>query len=137
MDDFDFDMASRGARGSLTPGDSLRIVYGSESGKKPGSRNIAGIADPAVDALIERIVRARHARGLRRRLPRPRPGPAAGHLLGADVVPATDGWPIGTCSRDRSEAANDSGAPATWWYDAEKARIAERGRRELVGGCTV
>ena len=44
--------------GAGTPGDSLRVVYGSQAGKGPGSRNIAGIADPAVDALVERIANA-------------------------------------------------------------------------------
>ena len=58
MDEYDFDMSSRALSGAGTPGDSLRVVYGSQAGKAPGSRNIAGIADPAVDALVDRIANA-------------------------------------------------------------------------------
>src|ERR1044071_2454579 len=48
MNVFDFDIASRAMGGALTPGDELRTVYGSEAAKTPGSRNLSGIADPAV-----------------------------------------------------------------------------------------
>ena len=49
----------RALAASPTPGDSLRVVFGSQAAQDPGSRNIAGIADPAVDALIERIAQAK------------------------------------------------------------------------------
>ena len=55
MEDFDFDMASMALGGAMTPGDALRIVFASQAATTPGSRNIAGIADPAVDALIGEI----------------------------------------------------------------------------------
>ena len=58
MEDFDFDMASMALGGAMTPGDALRIVFSSEAAATPGSRNIAGIADPAVDALIGEIAQA-------------------------------------------------------------------------------
>ena len=58
MEDFDFDMASMALGGAMTPGDALRIVFASQAATTPGSRNIAGIADPAVDALIGEIAQA-------------------------------------------------------------------------------
>ena len=58
--DFDFDMVSRGAtparrRRATALRADLRVA---RPRRRQGSRNLAGIADPAVDALIERIVGA-------------------------------------------------------------------------------
>ncbi len=57
-DGFDFDMT--GLRFSLpeTPGEELRQFFTSESARTNGSRNMAGIANPAVDALVEKIIAA-------------------------------------------------------------------------------
>jgi microcin C transport system substrate-binding protein len=59
MDDFDFDITMRNMGGTLTPGDALRNVYGSDGVNRKGSRNIAGINSPAADGLIEIIGRAK------------------------------------------------------------------------------
>ncbi len=123
MDDFDFDMATRALAGGLTPGDSLRVVYGSEAAKTPGSRNIAGIADPAVDALIEKIGRAATraelvvaCRALDRVL-------RAGHYWVPMYFKPSD-WVAywDQFSRPETKPRFSSGAPGTWWYDAEKAK---------------
>jgi microcin C transport system substrate-binding protein len=58
-DEFDFDITMRNMGTSLTPGDGLRTVYGSEAGRRNGGRNLAGIAVPAADAIMEMIPRAR------------------------------------------------------------------------------
>ncbi|MDE0333454.1 MAG: ABC transporter substrate-binding protein, partial [Defluviicoccus sp.] len=42
----------------LTPGLEQRNFFGSASADTPGSFNVGGIKDPAVDALIEKIVGA-------------------------------------------------------------------------------
>ncbi len=128
MDEFDFDVASRNMGGSLTPGDTLRTVYGSEAGRTPGGRNIAGIADPAVDALIERIGRAKTraelvvaCRALDRVL-------RAGYywvpmwFKAGEWVAYWDQF-----SRPETRPRYGSGAPGTWWYDAEKAKRIGRG----------
>jgi microcin C transport system substrate-binding protein len=57
-DEFDFDITMRNMGSGLTPGDSLRTVYGSEAAKRNGSRNLSGISSSAADALIEIISRA-------------------------------------------------------------------------------
>ncbi|GGE33313.1 ABC transporter substrate-binding protein [Agaricicola taiwanensis] len=59
VQDFDFDIMSRRFVMSLTPGESLRLVFGSEAAKTKGSNNLSGIADPAVDALIESAIKAK------------------------------------------------------------------------------
>jgi microcin C transport system substrate-binding protein len=128
MDEFDFDVASRNMGGSLTPGDTLRTVYGSEAARTPGGRNIAGIADPAVDALIERIGRAKTraelvvaCRALDRVL-------RAGYywvpmwFKAGEWVAYWDQF-----SRPQTRPRYGSGAPGTWWYDAEKAKRIGRG----------
>ncbi len=56
---FDFDVTVQRFSTSSTPGESLRSFFTSESAKMHGSRNLSGISDPAVDALIEKIVAAK------------------------------------------------------------------------------
>jgi microcin C transport system substrate-binding protein len=57
-DDFDFDVTIDRFGFSSTPGDSLRSFFSSQAAALKGSNNLAGIADPAVDALIETIIAA-------------------------------------------------------------------------------
>lgn len=57
-DHFDFDVVVDRKAMSLTPGVELRDYFHSSSANSPGSDNTAGVADPAVDALIEEIERA-------------------------------------------------------------------------------
>lgn len=58
LNDFDFDIASRRYAFTLTPGASLRSIFGSQFANVPGSFNLAGIAVPAIDALIEQAAQA-------------------------------------------------------------------------------
>jgi microcin C transport system substrate-binding protein len=58
LDDFDFDIAIERFSMSSTPGDDLRTFFSSQAAAIKGSRNLAGIADPVLDALIERIIAA-------------------------------------------------------------------------------
>ena len=57
-DGFDFDITVDRFGFSATPGDSLRSFFSSQAATLKGSNNLAGIADPAVDALIDAIVAA-------------------------------------------------------------------------------
>ena len=43
---------------SATPGDSMRPTFSSQAAATKGSYNLAGIADPVIDALIEKILAA-------------------------------------------------------------------------------
>jgi microcin C transport system substrate-binding protein len=123
MDEYDFDMATRALTGVPTPNDSLRVVYGSQSAKSPGSRNIAGISHPAVDALVERIGMAATRDELRvacRALDRVL---RAGHYWIPMWFRASDWiayWDM--YSRPETRPRFSSGAPGTWWFDAEKAK---------------
>jgi len=55
---FDFDIVVRRYTMSLTPGLELRGMFSSATANTPGSNNIAGLANPAIDALINKIEQA-------------------------------------------------------------------------------
>ena len=56
---FDYDMIWNVWGQSLNPGNEQAGYWGSESVNREGSRNYAGIADPAVDALIRMVIFAK------------------------------------------------------------------------------
>jgi microcin C transport system substrate-binding protein len=58
LDVYDFDLTSSRAVGSETPGSELVARFGSESAATEGSSNLTGVSDPAVDALLEKVVSA-------------------------------------------------------------------------------
>jgi microcin C transport system substrate-binding protein len=58
MDDFDFDVTTSLFSQSLSPGNEQREYWGSAAAGIKGSRNTSGIADPAVDKLIELVISA-------------------------------------------------------------------------------
>jgi microcin C transport system substrate-binding protein len=122
MNNFDFDMASLALSSSLTPGDSLRAVFGSEAATTPGSRNIAGIADPAVDAMIGKIGNAATREELN----------LACRVLDRTLRSGRYWVPMwyknkslyaywDMFSRPQTMPKYSTGAPATWWFDAAKA----------------
>ncbi|MDX5401764.1 MAG: extracellular solute-binding protein, partial [Rhodobacterales bacterium] len=55
---FDFDIVTRRYAMSQTPGIELRGIFGGEAANVEGSNNIAGVDNPAVDALIRTIENA-------------------------------------------------------------------------------
>ena len=59
MDAFDFEVTTLRLPGSTAPGGELLERFGSEAAKTPGSSNVWGIADPAIDALLQKVVRAK------------------------------------------------------------------------------
>jgi microcin C transport system substrate-binding protein len=58
LEDFDFDMAMSRFSMSATPGDGMRPFFSSQAAATKGSYNMAGIASPAIDALIEKVIGA-------------------------------------------------------------------------------
>ena len=58
MLNYDFDMIKNSWRVSLSPGNEQQFYWGSEVGKKDGSKNYAGVNSPVVDSLIEEIIGA-------------------------------------------------------------------------------
>ena len=123
LNDFDFDVITLNRGGDSTPGEGLRISYGSEAARQPGSQNFTGTADPTVDALIEKALHATTRAELTticRALDR---------VLRASYywVPMWNkpnhwlaywdqfGWPT-------RAPQLDPGVLSTWWFDEAKAR---------------
>ena len=59
MLNYDFDMIKNSWRVSLSPGNEQQFYWGSEVGKKNGSKNYAGVNSPVIDFLIEKIIGAK------------------------------------------------------------------------------
>jgi microcin C transport system substrate-binding protein len=59
MDHFQFEMTTERLVGSTAPGSELLDRWGSKAAATTGSSNIWGLADPAVDALLQKVVTAK------------------------------------------------------------------------------
>ncbi|MBX3536872.1 MAG: ABC transporter substrate-binding protein [Chelatococcus sp.] len=123
LNDFDFDIVSGALGGSLTPGDSLRVVYGTDAARTSGSRNLSGIANPAVDHLIDIIGNAENRDDLTVA------SKALDRVLraGRYWIPMwyrSERWLAywDVFSRPETRPKHSTGAPDTWWYDEEKAK---------------
>ncbi len=121
--DFDFDIMIATWPQSLSPGNEQRDLWSSQAADTPGSRNYVGIKNPAVDALIDRVIFTKSRADL----------VAATRAL--DRVLLWNQYVLPLFTDDRLRAArwdrfgkpdplpNYGGAafPAVWWWDAEKA----------------
>ncbi len=88
MQEFDFDIAMNRISLPLTPGDALRAYFSSKSAEGKGSPNFSGIANPVVDALIDKAIAANDRQSLYTRLPGARSRAARRALLGRRLVQA-------------------------------------------------
>lgn len=59
MLNYDFDMIKTSWNVSLSPGNEQQFYWGSEVGKKDGSKNYSGVNNPVVDFLIEKLIGAK------------------------------------------------------------------------------
>jgi len=58
MNEFDYDVTVSGLTNSLSPGNEQYEYWGTAAADRSGSRNYSGVKDPAVDALIDALVKA-------------------------------------------------------------------------------
>lgn len=128
QDSFDFDIVIRRIAQPLTPGLEQRNYFGSEFADVPGSFNIGGVKDSAVDALIEKVVTAK-SRGELTVATR-----ALDRVLMWNRFVITQ-WYKGEhnvaywnkYNRPKVSPKFSTGVLDTWWYDAEKAAMIEKG----------
>ena len=126
----DFDVVTSTFLQTLSPGNEQREFWGSEAADVPGSRNDAGIKNPAVDALIETLIFTQSREDLvaaSRALDR--------LLLSQDyVIPQwvssttrTLRWDKFGRPENMVERLNgySVGFPTIWWYDEAKAARAD------------
>ncbi len=58
LEEFDYDMIMEVAGQSLSPGNEQRDYWSSAAAGQPGSRNLIGVKDPVVDALVDLVISA-------------------------------------------------------------------------------
>ena len=120
--EFDFEITVQRMVFPLTPGDILRAYFSSKAASSKGSFNFPGIADPVVDALIERVVAASDRSGLImacRALDRVLR--AGRYWIPHWYKPAhwIAYWDM--FGRSETKPRYARGIPETWWYDRDKA----------------
>lgn len=64
METFDFDMVVSSFGQSQSPGNELKGMFHSSSAQQNGSRNLIGINDPVVDAMIDKVIYAKDRKSL-------------------------------------------------------------------------
>jgi microcin C transport system substrate-binding protein len=123
----DYDMIYNGWAQSSSPGNEQRDFFGSEAANSEDTRNYAGIADPGVDALIDKIIFADDRETLE----------AATRAL--DRVLMANHFVVPSYSLRQSRIARwdrfshpdplpdySIGFPTIWWWDEEKAARTSR-----------
>jgi microcin C transport system substrate-binding protein len=127
---WDFDIVVGLWPESLSPGNEQREFWGSQSADVPGSRNLIGIKNPAVDALIDRVIFATSREEL----------VAATKALDRVLLWNHYVVPQFTYDKDRTarwdrfghpdqlpKYASQAAFPTIWWWD--EARAAKTGTR--------
>jgi microcin C transport system substrate-binding protein len=121
---WDFDIITFAWAESLTPGNEQRGYWGSQSADQPGSLNMIGVKNPAVDAMIEQIIFAKNRADLE----------AATHALDRIllwnhyVVPQWTYGKVRTARWDRFGRPDPmpkygrAAFPLVWWWDAARAQ---------------
>ncbi len=127
VDEFDFDITVQRFGFSTTPGDSLRTFFSSQAAAVKGSQNLSGRAEPAIDAMIDRVIAAETradlitaCRALDRLI-------RAGRYWIPHWYKASHWvayWDV--FSRPAVKPRYARGAPETWWSDRDKVAKLER-----------
>jgi len=128
-DGFDFDITIDRFNFSSTPGDSLRSFFSSQAAALKGSNNLAGIADPVIDAMVDAVIAARE-----------RPALVAACRALDRVIRSGRYWIPNwykashwiaywdVFGRPAAQPRYFRGIPDTWWYDPTKsAKLPQRG----------
>lgn len=123
LKNYDYDVVSSRFMAGLTPGDGLRIFFGSESANAPGTYNLSGVASPAIDGLIDKIVEAKSREEL------DVAGRALDRVLRAEQFWVPN-WYKGShwvaywdkFGQPPVKPKYDRGITDTWWYEEAKAK---------------
>ena len=121
-DEFDFDLTSRRFSMSSTPGEGLKSLFSSQAAATKGTRNLAGVADPVIDALLDKIAAAETrpelhvaCRALDRVFRAGRYWISGWHKPTHWIAY----WDV--FGRPPTKPRYGRGVTDTWWYDREKA----------------
>jgi microcin C transport system substrate-binding protein len=120
---WDYDIITAVWGQSLSPGNEQRGFWSSQAADVPGSRNLVGIKNPAIDALIDRVIFAKSREEL----------VAATHALDRVLLWNYYVVPQWTYGKQRTARWDRFGHPETmpkyaasafptvWWWDKDKA----------------
>jgi microcin C transport system substrate-binding protein len=126
--DWDFDIITYAWAETLSPGSEQRGYWGSAAADQPGSENVIGIKNPAVDAIIDKVILATSRNDL------------VAAIKALDRVLLWNHYVVPQWSYNNLRAAHwdrfshpeplpkygIAGFPALWWWDAEKAIHADQ-----------
>ena len=122
LNSFDFDITVDRFNFSDTPGETLRSFFSSQAAALKGSNNLAGIADPAIDAMIDAVIASptrpaliSACRALDRVIR------AGRYWIPHWYKPShwVAYWDV--FGRPPAQPRYFRGIPDTWWYDRDKA----------------
>jgi microcin C transport system substrate-binding protein len=123
LEDFDFDVVHDVMLMAWNPGEELRSYFSSKTANVNGSRNLAGISHPAVDALVDKALQANTreelvtcCRALDRALRSQRYW--VPHWY--NPVHRYAYWDL--FGQPERQPKFDTGVLWTWWYDEDKAK---------------
>ncbi|HRJ69327.1 MAG TPA: extracellular solute-binding protein [Beijerinckiaceae bacterium] len=123
VEDFDFDLISRRWNMGETPGENLKVLFHSDNANARASRNLSGVADPVVDALVQKAIDAKSraelvvaCQALDRVLRAGRYWVSA-WFKGSHWVAYWDMF-----DRPKEQPRYGFNPVGTWWHDAEKAK---------------
>jgi len=123
LDEFDYDVMTIRWRLPHSPGDDLRVLFGSQSAATTGSQNYIGVKSPVIDALIDKAAVATTraelvsiCRALDRVLI------AGRYWVPHFYLPAyrIAHWDI--FGRPEHAPRYEPGIVSTWWFDPDKAK---------------
>jgi microcin C transport system substrate-binding protein len=127
IDEFDFDITVQRFSFSTLPGDSLRSYFTSQAAAIKGSQNLAGISDPVVDALVDKIIAANSRPALVTACKALDRVIRAGRYWVPHWYKASHWiayWDI--FGRPPNKPRYARGIPETWWYDRDRAAKTQR-----------
>ena len=117
IEDHDFDMTIGGVGNSSSPGNEQRDFWGSEAADAQGGRNMAGVKDPVIDALIDKLIFAEnrdelaaYSRALDRVL-------LWGHYGVLELYTPTErvAWWHEKVTKPEKTPSHSIGFPTVWW----------------------
>ncbi|MEO0798569.1 MAG: extracellular solute-binding protein [Pseudomonadota bacterium] len=125
---FDFDIVTQRFVMGLTPSPAIKNYLSSQAAKTEGSFNLAGIQDPAIDVLLEKVIEADSRATLTTAVTALDRVLRSGHYWVPHWYKAAHNiahW--NRYSRPDTKPRYRDGVIDTWWFDAEKAKAAGAG----------
>lgn len=128
QDAFDYDLISRRVVFPATPDESLKLGWHSSQATLTGSQNLSGLADPVVDALIDKALRSKSRAELTlacRVLDRV----LRAHRYWIPQWYKPSHWLAywDVYRRPAVKPRYTRGIETTWWLDADRARVLQKG----------